>query len=499
LTNTVPGADFIQVDLARKKEEGVRKLQARSRGVLGRKKAKFVKDLRRKERQEQEWVESYQKLSHKKIDLHVDSANATAPSPQRSPARSPTKPTNAASKKQRSTPPGAARDHFSEPDAVSTPVMDPALARQSEEVMERLHKLEEMERHLQEKADKMDEIERAAKAREEAMDRALKQLEEQTKKAEADRLAQQQLLMMAAGPMSHRSDYGDQYSTQQRRMMGTGGRMPPQSSRRSMPNSSRVPDAPPTARSARGGAGIPPDAPRMTYNGEEWVQLWDPDESAWYWYCERTQVAQWDAPGPQRGMNSGPAAHNATMPLASSRRSMPNSARVPEAPPTARSARGGAGIPPDAPRMTYNGDEWVQLWDSDEAAYYWYCEHTQFAQWDAPGVANNQSSATMVASYLNQISEGEDSGYESAGAMTDYSTDHYDEHSMYTDDSGYDNTLWHEYWDESAQAKYWYNEITVSLYSTTLEHFLPHSNTCFVSSNRRIHRVRRPGPNRYPQ
>jgi hypothetical protein len=66
----------------------------------------------------------------------------------------------------------------------------------------------------------------------------------------------------------------------------------------------------------------------------------------------------------------------------------------------------------------------------------------------------------MVANYQNN--DADDSGYESAGAMTDYSTDHNDEYSAYTDDTGYDDTVWHEYWDESAQAKYWYNEITVS-------------------------------------
>lgn len=460
------------MELARRKEECAQKIQARSRGILGRRKAKFVKDLRRKEKQEQEWVESYQKLSRKKIDLHVDNAaeasvtgtavaEVSSPTPkQQDSQQAPTTTTLTAQEAVEttaasSTTPARNRELAPEPDHVSTPVLDPV-------VMERLQKLEEMERQLQEKTEKMDEIERAAKAREEAVDRALRLLEEQTKKAEADRLAQQQLLMMAAGPMSHRSDFASPYSTQQRRQMGGGGL---QSARRSVPNSARVPDAPPTARSARGGAGIPPDAARMMCDGDEWVQLWDPDETAYYWYCERTQVAQWDAPistqPQQRSLTSGPASHNATMPLASSRRGVPNSAR--DAPPTARSARGGAGIPPDAPRMLYNNEEWVQLWDPDESAYYWYCERTQFAQWDAPGAANNASTTTMVQSYLNQISEGEDSGYESAGAMTDYSTDHYDEHSTYTDDSGYEgNEVWHEYWDESAQAKYWYNEATVS-------------------------------------
>jgi hypothetical protein len=362
----------VQVELAQKKEASARKIQARSRGILGRKKANFVKDLRRKERQELEWMESYQKTSHKKINLRVDNAAAAAPAPVPEPL--PEKPASPPTKARRTSVSGIRRisaDGTSGPAAAELE----AARKQAQEMAERMQKLEEMEREFREKAEKLDEITRAAQARDEAMAKALALIEEQTKKAEADRLAQQQLLMMAAGPMSHRSDFASPYSTQQRRMLGSGQ-------------------------------------------------------------------------------------HQQTMPLPSSRRSVPNSSRVPDAPPTARSARGGAGIPPDAARMTYNGEEWVQLWDPDEAAYYWYCERTQFAQWDAPGTANNASAATMVANYY--ASEGDDSGYESAGAMTDYSTDHYDENSVYTDDSGYDNTVWHEYWDESAQAKYWYNEITVS-------------------------------------
>ena len=202
----------------------------------------------------------------------------------------------------------------------------------------------------------------------------------------------------------------------------------------------------------------------MYHNGNLWVQLWDPDENAYYWYCERTQISQWDAPGTARNaMGTANSGNNATMPLASSRRSVPNSARVPNAPPTARSARsaqGGSSIPPDAPQMTYNGEVWVQLWDSDETAYYWYCERTGFAQWEAPGSAGNQSTTTMVANYYGD--EGADSGYESAGAMTDYSTDYNEDQSAYTSDSEFEGTVWQEFWDESAQAKYWYNNNTVS-------------------------------------
>jgi hypothetical protein len=52
---------------------------------------------------------------------------------------------------------------------------------------------------------------------------------------------------------------------------------------------------PPTAISAQDG--IPNDAPIVTYEDNEWVQLWDPDKKNNYWYCEKTKEAQWDKPG----------------------------------------------------------------------------------------------------------------------------------------------------------------------------------------------------------
>lgn len=64
------------------------------------------------------------------------------------------------------------------------------------------------------------------------------------------------------------------------------------------------------------------------------------------------------------------------------------------------------GIPPDAPKVVHGGEAWVQLWDPDEKAAYWYCERTQEAQWNTPGMPED---------------EYYDSGYESGGAMTDYS------------------------------------------------------------------------------
>jgi hypothetical protein len=190
------------------------------------------------------------------------------------------------------------------------------------------------------------------------MEKTLKLMEERARQEEADRLARQQLLMMAAGPISNRSDYNQNSA----RSIGTG---------RGRQKTPRLRDGPPTARSARDGSVIPPNAARMSNQGYDWVQLWDPDEKAYYWYCESTQVAQWEVPGSE------------------------NQQLIP-----------------------YN--------DGENAG-------------------------------------DDDSGYESAGAMTDLSTDHYesgDDFSYSNQGNNFDN-IWQEYWDQQAQAKYWYNNQTV--------------------------------------
>lgn len=135
------------------------------------------------------------------------------------------------------------------------------------------------------------------------------------------------------------------------------------------------------------------------------------------------------------------------------------------APPTARSAKSGP-LPTDAPRLLYGGQEWVQLWDDEQQAYYWWCAASEVAQWEQPGMEQYyqqsyyNAQATHPATVL-EGKEGEESGYESGGgALTDYSTDH--EASYYTDsEGGGDHNDWQEYWDEQAQAKYWYNNATV--------------------------------------
>ena len=90
--------------------------------------------------------------------------------------------------------------------------------------------------------------------------------------------------------------------------------------------------------------------------------------------------------------------------------------------------------------MEYDGDMWYQLWDMEQNLPYWYCEETGKSQWATPG---------------------EDDEAASNGAMTDYSTDHYSSGGEYTDSEYDGGQQWQEYWDEQAQAKYWYNNVTV--------------------------------------
>jgi hypothetical protein len=124
-----------------------------------------------------------------------------------------------------------------------------------------------------------------------------------------------------------------------------------------------------------------------------------------------------------------------------SNRSKRSARREHSAPPTARSAR--EGIPDDAAVITHEGNKWVQLWDPEEKSNYWYCEKTKEAQWEKPG---------------------EESDYDSQGGMTDYTSDNYSSGGE-TTYSGYGDGMgaseeWQEFWDEQAQAKYWYNNIT---------------------------------------
>ena len=313
-------------------------------------------------------------------------------------------------------------------DMDSRPSSNYSMELTTKELDDRIRRLEELEMKLKQKEKTIDE-------KDKAMERALKLIEERARIDEAEKLARQELMRMAIGPISARSEYSSS-GTKNSPAAATTKVAPTKATSTASPsvaNAVPLPSArmaPPTARSARENP-IPRDAPRIVHNGRVWVQLWDPAESAWYWYCPDTSEAQWEQPGAQEVV---PDSSPATLPSARTN------------PPTGRSAREYP-IPKDAPRVIYEGEVWVQLWDPAENAWYWYCLDTREAQWEQPGLENDSNV---------------DQGYESSGAMTDYSADLNDNSVADNTDSEYgDGSLgWQEFWDEQAQAKYWYNYST---------------------------------------
>ena len=294
------------------------------------------------------------------------------------------------------------------------------------EIDEKIKRLEEIEKNIKEQEMKMLEAAKIAEERAIAMEKALQQIEETQKKNEADRLARDALFQMAVGPISYRSDTNNTFSPYATRSNNNNNNIPPNSGRNSTMNSARNHNMngppPPISSSRRNNNNNPLSARGSSSNN---------------------------------GGNITSRNNNAI------------------APPTARSARGGEGIPHDAPHMNINGKDWYELWDPEQYSNYWYCPQTFEAQWDAPNTIYSPDGhdSTVVPYFdsnnynINEADDDNESGYESAGAMTDYSTDYNDDRSgAHTIDSEYDSSYqseWQEYWDEQAQAKYWYNTNTV--------------------------------------
>jgi hypothetical protein len=61
------------------------------------------------------------------------------------------------------------------------------------------------------------------------------------------------------------------------------------------------------------------------------------------------------------------------------------------------------------------------------------------------------------------LEEDEESGYntDTGSVMTDYTTDTYgDNNTEYSEGEGGESAEWQEFWDEQAEGKYWYNNIS---------------------------------------
>lgn len=120
------------------------------------------------------------------------------------------------------------------------------------------------------------------------------------------------------------------------------------------------------------------------------------------------------------------------------------------------SARSNHGVKPDTLPILVNGNEWSKLWDASNQTFYWWCDKLQVAQWDDPRLKIPQPE--------------QENDNVSIGGLTDYSTDG-DEQSTENLKHSNNSSPWQEYWDEQAQAKYWYNNETVRLYFRRTKHY----------------------------
>jgi hypothetical protein len=247
--------------------------------------------------------------------------------------------------------------------AVRTVTSEPAANNAAlQEIDMKMKMLEELEKRI--KLSEENLLNEAKKA-EEKVQHQIKLLEEKTKQAENERLAREELMRLAVGPLSYRSPFStgrSQFAT------NPGG--PIRSPYSSLPG---------------GVAGMPPHL-----------------------------------------MGSGGASH-----------------------PSIHYGQ--------AEKLEFDGHEWMQLWDEQTHAFYWWCEALQMSQWHRPGTDEEND---------NKFETQTDSGNESVGGMTDYS-DH--ESTLYPESEyGEASSLWQEFWDEQAQAKYWYNNSTVSVICISL-------------------------------
>ncbi|KDO34624.1 hypothetical protein SPRG_00687 [Saprolegnia parasitica CBS 223.65] len=124
----------------------------------------------------------------------------------------------------------------------------------------------------------------------------------------------------------------------------------------------------------------------------------------------------------------------------------------------------------DAVATSTSDDEWVEYWDENAQASYYFNIRTQEASWTKPGYTNPADVAAQLLSYSNAIST-QDYTTENVGGYYSATTNEYgfyDEAGVYHyyDDgaaaSGSDG--WAQYVDEASGAAYYYNHYTGERY-----------------------------------
>eukprot|EP01034_Spumella_vulgaris_P024541 gene24541-30900_t len=425
-----------QNELNRAKLKSATKIQSRTRGMRDRKKVSVIKGRIEAEQKELEWLKSFQKGSrNNKASEEVETVPVVPASPVVTESKKIAQAAaDAAAAALAQSNELVLRD-IETPNTVAAAVVTDAKIL---EIEEKIRRLEMIEKSVQERERIMEAQEKKAAEQQKAIADALAEMIRRNEVDDKERKQRDELLALAQGQISHRSEYAS-----------TGPKMSARISARnkySQPTSARDHEGPPTARSARGGAGIPPDAPRMRHGGEEWVQLWDPEETAYYWYCERTQTAQWETPGgdfndretDESGTESGYNSEGAMTDYSTDY----------------NSDYGGQ----DSGSEWENGQgEWAEYWDEQAQAKYWYNNNTGEASWTKPAAVlllqDGASARSAMVPYNGGIAS-----QQSSQQVVQYSA----RSGMNTTSSQVaDNPLdWASFLDEDTGQEYWYNSKT---------------------------------------
>lgn len=297
---------------------------------------------------------------------------------------------------------------------------DPATNVHAKELEDRIKRLEEIEKNIADREQKMLESAQLAEQKAQEMMSAMKDMEERQKKEAEDAAQRNYLLSMAAGPMDTMNS-----AMNTRRGSGifrTGGST---ASRYSTMSSARWPAGKPgTSRKAN--APIAASAPRMFYNGAEWVQLWDETYQAAYWYNENSGESTWWQPGTEPEYDENYYSSDGNI--------------------TDYSTEYESG-------KEYSGSEagegdltgWQEYWDEQAQAKYWYNYETGEATWTKPesaggvlALTNGSSKKSIIASSKAGSAQGTLNSQLTIGAGDD----------------------WVSYLDEATGQEYWYNTKT---------------------------------------
>ncbi|OQS04536.1 hypothetical protein THRCLA_03243, partial [Thraustotheca clavata] len=112
-------------------------------------------------------------------------------------------------------------------------------------------------------------------------------------------------------------------------------------------------------------------------------------------------------------------------------------------------------------------DEWVEYWDENAQASYFFNIRTQEASWTKPGHTNAKDVAAQLLSYSSAISTQDYTQDNYGGYYKANETGYYDENGQYQyydENGGGNGDGWAQYIDEASGAAYYYNHYTGERY-----------------------------------